>query len=52
MDLETSTRYLEGLRSRDAFAEFRDWALLAPPEEMLARINRPITPSFGRVVDG
>ncbi|MBP3894631.1 MAG: single-stranded-DNA-specific exonuclease RecJ [Atopobiaceae bacterium] len=52
MDLEQSTRYLEGLRSRDAFAEFRDWALHAEAEEMLGRINRPITPSFGRVVDG
>ena len=52
MDLEASTRYLEGLRSRDAFAAFRDWALLAPADEMLARINRPITPAFGTVVDG
>ena len=52
MDLEQSTRYLEGLRSRDAFADFRDWALLADAQEMLERINRPITPSFGRVVDG
>ena len=52
MDLERSTRYLEGLRSRDAFAEFRDWALRASADEMLARINRPITPAFGRVVDG
>ncbi len=51
MDLESSTRYLEGLRSRDAFAEFCDWALWAKAEEMLERINRPITPSFGRVVD-
>ena len=52
MDLELSTRYLEGLRARDAFADFRDWALTASPDDMLARINRPITPSFGRVVDG
>lgn len=52
MDLETSTRYLEGLRSRDAFAEFRDWALQASEQDMLAQINRPITPSFGCVVDG
>ncbi len=51
MDLEASTRYLEGLRSRDAFADFRDWALLADAQEMLERINRPITPGFGRVVD-
>ncbi len=51
MDLEASTRYLEGLRSRDAFSDFCDWALNASPEEMLARINRPITPDFGTVVD-
>ena len=52
MDLESSTRYLEGLRSRDAFAEFRAWALGAPAQEMLERINRPIVPGFGRVIDG
>ena len=52
MELEGSTRYLEGLRSRDAFVEFRDWAFGASADEMLARINRPIVPSFGRVVDG
>ena len=51
MDLEQSTRYLEGLRARDAFAEFRDWALGADAEAMLERVNRPIVPSFGRVVD-
>ena len=51
MDLEKSTRYLEGLRQRDAFADFREWALGADAGEMLARINRPITPSFGDVVD-
>ncbi len=51
MDLSRSTRYLEGLRSRDAFASFRSWALSAAADEMLARINRPITPTFGTVVD-
>lgn len=51
MDLSQSTRYLEGLRSRDAFGEFRDWALGAEADEMLARINRPIAPGFGRIVD-
>jgi len=51
MDLEQSTRYLEGLRARDAFAEFRDWALGADAQAMLERVNRPIVPSFGRVVD-
>ena len=52
MDLEQSTRYLEGIRSRDAFAEFRDWALSASAQEMLDRINRPIAPCFGQVVEG
>ena len=50
MDLSQSTRYLEGLRSRDAFSDFRDWALGASPEDLLARINRPITPGFGRIM--
>ena len=31
---------------------FRDWALAASPQEMLDRINRPITPGFGKVVEG
>ena len=52
MDLEQSTRYLEGLRARDSFAEFRDWALGATAQEMLDRVNRPITPGFGQVVEG
>lgn len=51
VDLEKSIRYLEGLRSREAFSDFRDWALSSRPQEMLSRINRPITPGFGRVVD-
>ena len=50
MDLEQSTRYLEGIRLREEFDRFRDWALAAPADEMLARVNRPITPGFGRVV--
>ncbi|MCH4054228.1 MAG: single-stranded-DNA-specific exonuclease RecJ [Atopobiaceae bacterium] len=52
MDLNASTRYLEGMRLREEFERFRDWALQAPAEEMLARVNRPIVPGFGRVVDG
>ena len=52
VDLEESIRYLEGLRSRDEFMAFRDWALAASPQEMLDRINRPITPGFGKVVEG
>ena len=50
MELERSIRYLEGLKSRDEFFEFREWALTATPDEMLARVNRPIMPTFGRVV--
>ncbi len=51
VELEASTRYLEGLHARDEFINFRNWALNASPEQMLERINRPITPGFGRVVD-
>ncbi|MDO4797523.1 MAG: single-stranded-DNA-specific exonuclease RecJ [Coriobacteriales bacterium] len=50
-DLESSTRYAEGLRAKEEFAAFRDWALSSLPQEMLNRINRPITPGFGHVVD-
>ncbi|MCH4084370.1 MAG: hypothetical protein LKF00_08515 [Olsenella sp.] len=50
MELNESIRYLEGLRSRDAFDAFRDWVLAAPTEELLERITRPITPDFGHVV--
>jgi len=48
MDLSSSIRYLEGQRSRDEFEYFKGWALGATPDDVLARINRPITPSFGR----
>lgn len=51
VELEGSIRYLEGLHARDEFTAFRDWALTATPDQMLERINRPITPGFGRVVD-
>ena len=51
VDLEQSIRYLEGQHARDEFVAFRDWALSADADEMLARINRPITPGFGQVVD-
>lgn len=44
MALTSSTRYLEGLRTRLAFTTFRSWALDAPARDMLARVNRPITP--------
>ena len=51
MELTSSIRYLEGLRSREEFATFSEWALGTSADDMLARINRPITPDFGRVVD-
>ena len=51
VDLESSIRYLEGLHAREEFVAFRDWALTATPDQMLERINRPITPGFGREVD-
>ena len=44
VDLERSTRYLEGIHARREFAAFKGWALSASPHDMLARINRPITP--------
>lgn len=47
VELDRSIRYLEGLRSRDAFLSFRDWVLSSSPDELLARINSPITPGFG-----
>jgi single-stranded-DNA-specific exonuclease len=50
MDLNSSIRYLEGLKAREEFDAFSAWALSAPADEMLRRINRPITPSFGTVV--
>lgn len=43
-DLEDSIRYLEGMRSREAFAAFRDWALQSSARELLERFNRPIMP--------
>ena len=50
MELGDSIRYLEGLRSREAFARFCEWVLGADATELLERINRPITPGFGHVV--
>ena len=44
VDLERSIRYLEGLHARREFAAFKGWALTAPARDMLARVNRPITP--------
>ena len=50
MDLARSVRYAEGLRSRAAFSGFCDWALHAPADELLARVQRPIAPDFGIIV--
>ena len=50
MELESSIRYLEGMRSGEEFHAFCDWVLTATPSELLARINRPILPGFGEIV--
>ncbi|MBQ6395373.1 MAG: DEAD/DEAH box helicase, partial [Atopobiaceae bacterium] len=47
MELDSSVRYQEGLRTREEFEGFREWALCASADEMLSRLNRPITPHFG-----
>lgn len=47
VDLEKSIRYLEGQHAREEFEQFRNWVLTASTDELLARINRPITPDFG-----
>lgn len=44
VELSNSILYLEGLRARMEFARFRAWALNASAHDMLARVNRPITP--------
>lgn len=51
-DLQRSIRYCEGMRSVREFTRFRDWVLSATAHEMLCRINRPIVPAFGKIVDG
>lgn len=51
VDLDSSIRFLEGSRLREEFSTFCDWVLSSRPQELLSRINRPITPSFGRIVD-
>ncbi|MBQ9059093.1 MAG: single-stranded-DNA-specific exonuclease RecJ [Atopobiaceae bacterium] len=53
MELGQSIRYQEGMRSLEEFGDFRDWVLHATTEQLLDRINRPITPDFGtRVGEG
>jgi single-stranded-DNA-specific exonuclease len=44
LELASSVRYAEGLEECSTFAEFKRWALSAPPEELLERFNRPILP--------
>lgn len=44
VDLDQSIRYLEGIHTRMEFNTFRSWALSAPVRDMLAQVNRPITP--------
>ena len=50
MELDSSIRYLEGMRSSEEFHAFCHWALTATPAELLARVNRPIVPGFGTLV--
>jgi single-stranded-DNA-specific exonuclease len=47
MDLNSSIRYIEGIKAREEFSAFSSWALSADADEMLRTINQPITPSFG-----
>ena len=50
MELNRSIRYLEGMRAREEFSNFSEWVLSSSADDMLACINRPITPSFGFIV--
>ena len=50
LDLQSSVRFVEGQRSREAFEEFSTWALCAPADELRARITCPIAPDFGIIV--
>ena len=52
VDLSASIRYLEGLAARLEFTAFRGWALTATARDMLARVNRPITPHDGQDPQG
>ena len=52
MELTRSVRYLEGEHLREEFRAFADWVFSCPAEELLAHIDRPITPGFGCAVDG
>ena len=50
MELTQSACYLEGLHLQESFSEFCAWALDATADDLLARVNRPITPNFGIIV--
>lgn len=54
VDLDRSIRYLEGIHARMEFSAFKDWALTASARDMLAHVNRPITPQVdeGGTIDG
>jgi len=45
VDLTTSVRYSEGVEEADEFADFRDWVLKAPSDDLLAAFDRPILPA-------
>ncbi|MDY0087674.1 MAG: single-stranded-DNA-specific exonuclease RecJ, partial [Coriobacteriia bacterium] len=45
VELQSSVRYAEGLEEIAEFQQFREWVLQAPPDELLARFNRPILPT-------
>lgn len=47
VDLGASIRYVEGIKTRDSFDEFRAWALSTPAQQMLERVINPIVPEFG-----
>lgn len=46
MELDSSIRYLEGMRSKEDFGDFKEWILNAPAGEVLERFNRPIIPAL------
>ena len=44
VELTSSVRYCEGNSEREAFDDFCDWAIAAPAEDLLSKINHPILP--------
>nr|WP_239559104.1 single-stranded-DNA-specific exonuclease RecJ [Sporohalobacter salinus] len=45
LDLNDSLRYKEGLEDKEAFKEFKDFALNAETDELLSLVNQPIYPT-------